>query len=459
MPRLSTRLAAPIAVALTAAFACAAPAAADHPGGTTVTARAVTGVAPQVVRHGDPVAQFRDGSDDPVPTGRVSTRAAVPASCATVNRSFDDARNSPHGDAATVKVIYAYPIDVGNRLGTYASVIQAGIRGVSDFVAGESGGSLSVRFDTGTFEGPHCLDVQRIALPQTAAHYASPVAESFAKVGNDVFRKLGLQNGPRNYLIYADGIAPSGIAGAAELRVGPGDDDPAGAAQSKGGLFAMLFGRGGTDFFGSATPYPAGQTSRQQVEVALHEASHTLGAVQLSAPNSSGAGHCNDHWDVMCYEDGGPGAPFVDPECDGASAPFDAYGPDFGAWDCGRDDYFSMAPDPGSYLDTHWNLARSPFLCPVASCDPPDRQSPEVTIDKVPPGKLTAAKAKVRFSLSERANVTCRLDRRAPRPCWAGFKAKVKRGKHRITVRATDAAGNPDPSPAVVRFRRVKHRR
>ena len=34
-------------------------------------------------------------------------------------------------------------------------------------------------------------------------------------------------------------------------------------------------------------------------------------------------------------------------------------------------------------------------------------------------------------------------------------KYKVREGKHKFRVRATDAAGNTDPSPAKVKFRRL----
>jgi hypothetical protein len=38
--------------------------------------------------------------------------------------------------------------------------------------------------------------------------------------------------------------------------------------------------------------------------------------------------------------------------------------------------------------------------------------------------------------------VTCKLDKAAPKPCGAKAKFKVRPGKHKLTVTATDAAGN-----------------
>lgn len=71
-----------------------------------------------------------------------------------------------------------------------------------------------------------------------------------------------------------------------------------------------------------------------------HEALHTLGAVQHSAPHSDSGPHCYDQYDVMCY--------FNNHQylCESPAK-----------LDCGKDDYFHAAPAAGSYLATHWNVA------------------------------------------------------------------------------------------------------
>ena len=79
---------------------------------------------------------------------------------------------------------------------------------------------------------------------------------------------------------------------------------------------------------------------------AMHELSHTMGAVQDSAPHSSGAGHCIEGYDVMCYKDT-PTTPYTATRC--ATVKFD----------CGFDDYFDTNPTASSYLGTHWNIGWS----------------------------------------------------------------------------------------------------
>ena len=74
----------------------------------------------------------------------------------------------------------------------------------------------------------------------------------------------------------------------------------------------------------------------------LHETAHLMGAVQGSAPHSTGLGHCYDGLDILCYDDGGLRAR--------QRKVCKAY-----RFDCGYNDFFDAAPK--GYLATHWNLA------------------------------------------------------------------------------------------------------
>jgi len=88
---------------------------------------------------------------------------------------------------------------------------------------------------------------------------------------------------------------------------------------------------------------------------------------------------------------------------------------------------------------------------------PADTDPPQTTITKHPRKRSTKRKAKLRFSSDEpNSTFECRFDRRAFKPCASPRKYKhLEFERHRFAVRAADAAGNVDPSPAKARFRVV----
>jgi hypothetical protein len=92
-------------------------------------------------------------------------------------------------------------------------------------------------------------------------------------------------------------------------------------------------------------------------------------------------------------------------------------------------------------------------LAPV----PPDRSPPDTSIIKHPKKKGTQRKVAFAFSATEAgATFACSLDHKAFSPCVSGKKTKVKLGKHTFEVRAIDAAGNSDATPAAYRFKVVR---
>ncbi len=90
----------------------------------------------------------------------------------------------------------------------------------------------------------------------------------------------------------------------------------------------------------------------------------------------------------------------------------------------------------------------------TADGDGPDTTAPDTTIESKR-RRLTKPQARIRFSSSEPgSSFECRLDKRPFKPCGSPKKLKrLKDGRHRFFVRAIDAAGNTDPSPAKLRFR------
>jgi hypothetical protein len=72
----------------------------------------------------------------------------------------------------------------------------------------------------------------------------------------------------------------------------------------------------------------------------------------------------------------------------------------------------------------------------------PDTTRPTITVSKKPKSKTTSKKAKVVFKASETATFQCKLDKGKFKSCKSPYKKTVKAGKHKLQIKATDAAGN-----------------
>jgi len=95
------------------------------------------------------------------------------------------------------------------------------------------------------------------------------------------------------------------------------------------------------------------------------------------------------------------------------------------------------------------------------ACDPggggDDTTAPTTKIKKGPKGKIDTDTATVKFKSNEQgSSFECKLDRAKYKSCKSPKKLKnLKEGKHKFKVRATDAAGNTDSTPAKLRFKVV----
>ena len=113
----------------------------------------------------------------------------------------------------------------------------------------------------------------------------------------------------------------------------------------------------------------------------------------------------------------------------------------------GGDSFDNFDPTPASASFTV-------FVAPI------DDVAPQTTIDSGPKSRSAKRKASLLFHADEGgASFECRLDNAAFAPCVPPQKYdSIRRGRHRFHVRATDPAGNTDPTPAAFSWRVHKRR-
>lgn len=87
--------------------------------------------------------------------------------------------------------------------------------------------------------------------------------------------------------------------------------------------------------------------------------------------------------------------------------------------------------------------------------EPVDDQLPATRITTGPAPSTTSLQATFRFTADEPATFECRLDAGKWHSCKSKRTIRVARGPHTFRVRATDEAGNRDPSPASYSWRVV----
>ncbi len=111
-------------------------------------------------------------------------------------------------------------------------------------------------------------------------------------------------------------------------------------------------------------------------------------------------------------------------------------------------DQRGVTRQPGRVCDIGaFEIAEEPVPAPPA--EPGDTNPPDTQITKRPKDKTKKKTAVFEFSSSEAGSTfECSLDGAQFAPCSSPDTLKVKKGKHSFEVRAKDAAGNVDGSPA-----------
>jgi hypothetical protein len=227
-----------------------------------------------------------------------------------------------------VQAIYAFIAGQPSRSQMYASGIRddmTAVDGRFDRSAQKTGGHRFVRW----VKSSSCVNsVVVVSVSHAAADRDTPGNELLELLASEL-RSKGYADPNRKYLVWTDpGARTINCKGFGVWR--PDDDRPGlDNSNNSGPSYAIV-------------PLCTDNNTRF---IAAHELMHTLGSVQLSAPNRVG-GHCGDGYDVMCVR-GEACSETRDSEL----------------FDCGNDDYFFAGKPPaGNYLATHWNTANSSFL-------------------------------------------------------------------------------------------------
>jgi hypothetical protein len=257
-----------------------------------------------MLTHGLDVPTAEDkGARDAV---TITPLAARPHHCAT--------------DSYRIQLVYLIPAGAPDASGTMVPLIRQHFVQSNAMVsnrAAEYGGDLALR-----------VLCDSAGQPAVRVLRGSGTDSSIGAIDQEIARQGQRITGQDNVVYWGDGGCGGGVAyGSGDTR--PGVENNVNNAPG----IAVVYGR---------CPFT----------YMLHEQGHSMGAVLPNTPNTSGAGHCNDDADVMCYRDGGPrSGNYRANVCPSPNGNLDYY------WDCNVNDYFHPNPSAGSFLATSWNLA------------------------------------------------------------------------------------------------------
>jgi len=244
-------------------------------------------------------------------TGAGTARGAAPRAATTSGPTCVAPSDGHH-----IHTIYAHAVDVHDRAAELVAQVQEQVRNMDadlDSEAMTEGHHAHYRFD---------CDIYGRTIVDDVTLQTGVARTTFATIVSDL-TSLGYARDGLKYLVWFDGTR-NGLGGQATLCYDdtPGPDN---CSNTKAG-YAVNFG----------------QVGSQGAMIDMHELARAMGAVQLSAPHSTGEGHVTQGEDVMCASLGCRAT-----MCAGRMR-----------LDCMRDDYWSFNPRPGSYLADHFDLAR-----------------------------------------------------------------------------------------------------
>jgi hypothetical protein len=261
----------------------------------------------------------------------------------------------------SIQMIYMYPKNGVNRFKKVSNSIQRDAQFMDWLYLQQSKKKRSIAWDTEGECGERYLDIRTMRSNKPIKWYKNHQTYAFIdQAGAQLHQLLAAEQADPDisqeykdnskyklYLIYMDQTSYRNTYGPNYMAYNQSDNSP--GLENKGiyaNSYGVIIGDSKRDLFKSNLY----QLMLRRHAVA-HEITHMLGAVDPSAPHGRTDGHCYDGYDLMC-NNFGEGEFGFGQRCKGWTFRID----------CGRDDYFSLNPKPGSFLAKHWNIANSPFL-------------------------------------------------------------------------------------------------
>lgn len=248
---------------------------------------------------------------DPLPDVELQT-ASFAGAASRSPPCIDDPLRDAHAH-----FIYAHPADKPDRSADLMPALRGLIREANGLLyreGAEFGAPVEYRFLCDA-DGEPTVSVATIPIPTGLGAYTQLV---------QALRAQGFVNGNAKYWVWYDDTTACACGGIASAPLDP-ERTPLNNA-NVGGHFGVTYG-----YMWALIP--------------MHENGHNLGVVSNSAPDTSGAAHCNDGADIMCYPDGGPQSFYNGGVCT-----------DRMHFDCGHDSYFHPDGASGTYVGHRWQI-------------------------------------------------------------------------------------------------------
>ena len=294
--------------------------------------------------RGESTSYIQKVQSDPYMPGAQKTQFLQAVQQERAGRAEASCSGPTANQGARVQVVYlrkpSQPALNSERT-VYLQDVATASSTIMDYSAAKTGGSIKVRW---VRESDCKISVKEIVAAQNAN------LSTFAGA-QKAMEDAGRSSGDRKYMVFLNSNHTSWNAAASTGACGYG-------TIYRGIMFSD--GPAQNNINNTRTGYGfiwyGNNRSCWIAPIALHELVHNLGAIQDTAPNSTGAGHCTDGYDLMCYNDGGPkGNLYRNTACSSVGNMY--------VMDCGNNDYFHSNPaGRNTYLSTRWNVANSRFV-------------------------------------------------------------------------------------------------